>query len=305
MSNHLNKKVILLSLIFILSNCGGTGSDSGQSFPPLDTAQIEAITGISGTENNGEFKIAVGQSDLNVSVDGFRIIPQMGLTSWAGFTPAPDGAMVMGDLVVTEDEVGPVQEIFINNGMTVTALHNHFIRDDPKVMFMHFHGIDRTENLASTVKMALDKVRELRTAKGLTGQPATVETTFDTDRISAILGHSGGLNAGVYKVTVGRPDVSLTDHGIPVTTFLGFNTWMAFQGSADNASVAGDFTMLENEVAPVIQALVSNGIEVVAVHNHMTTESPRTFFLHFWGVGPAEDLASGLKAGLDLLGTNR
>ena len=293
---------ILLPLIFLISNCGGSRSEVSESFPPLDTARIEAITGIRGTENNGEYKIAVAQNDLNVSVDGFRIIPPMGLTSWAGFTPAPEGAMVMGDLVVLEDEIGPVQEVFINNGMTVTAIHNHFIRDNPKVMFMHFHGIDRTENLASTVKMALDKVRELRTAKGLTGEPSTVANALDTDRISAILGHSGALNAGVYKITVGRPDVSLTDHGIPVSTFMGFNTWMAFQGSPQNAAVAGDFTMLEHEVAPVIQALVSNGIEVVAVHNHMTTESPRTFFLHFWGAGPAEDLANGLKAGLDQIG---
>ncbi|NIR52094.1 DUF1259 domain-containing protein, partial [candidate division KSB1 bacterium] len=139
--------------------------------------------------------------------------------------------------------------------------------------------------------------------KGLTEQSAHVKSSFDPEVIESILNYDGAMNLGVYKVTIGRPDVNLMDHGNSVSTFMGFNTWMAFQGTAEKAAVAGDFAMLEYEVESVIEALVSHGIEVVAVHNHMVTEQPRIFFLHFWGVGPVEKLARGLKAGLDRTGT--
>jgi hypothetical protein len=126
--------------------------------------------------------------------------------------------------------------------------------------------------------------------------------TLDTGRIADILGYSGKMNRGVYKVTIGRPDVDLREHGAPVSTFLGFNTWASWQGSPEQAAVAGDFTMLADEVAPVIKALVENDIEVVAMHNHMVHEKPRIFFLHYWGVGPAKKLAKGLRAALDQTG---
>jgi len=269
------------------------------ALPDLDTGLIENITGITGTLINGEYKIAIPQSNLTVSVDGFEIIPPMGLTSWAGFTPSAAGAMVMGDFVVLEDEVEAVEEVVITGGLNITALHNHFIRDDPKVMFMHIHGMGPTEDLARGVRGVIEKVKELREEKGLMDQTKNVDSSFETQTIDTILGHIGSYNSGVYKVTVGRPDVSLTDHDVKVSTFLGFNTWMAFQGSDDNAAVAGDFVMLANEIEPVIKALVSNGIEVVALHNHMVNEIPRVFFLHFWGVGSVEELANALKSGLD------
>ena len=145
----------------------------------------------------------------------------------------------------------------------------------------------------------LDRIRELRKAKGLATKERSVESELDTKAIEKILGYPGKTTAGVFKVVVGRPDVDLRDHGVPVTTFSGFNTWMAFQGTGERAAVAGDFTMLADEVAPVIEALGSAGIEVAALHNHMIHEEPRIFFLHFWGVGPAQDLARGLRAGLD------
>ena len=265
---------------------------------PLDVGQIEQITGLQGMLQDGEYKIAVPQNDLNVSVDGFRIIPPMGLTTWAAFTPTPDGGMVMGDFVVLEDEVGPVQQTLINGGLTVSALHNHFVRDEPGVMFIHIYGMGQVETLAAGVRATLDKVKELRTAKKLQAQSASVTTDFDPATIDEVLGTSGRMNAGVYKVTIGRPDVTLMDHGVRVSTFAGFNTWMAFQGTSDKAAVAGDFVMLADEVAPVIEALASQNIEVVAVHNHMVHDTPRVFFLHFWGVGPVDVLARGLKAGL-------
>lgn len=271
---------------------------------PLDTSLIDRIVGIKGVEQQGQYKVSVPQNDLSVSVDGFRIIPPMGLTSWAAFAPAPQGALVMGDLVLQEDEIGPVEQTLIASGLTVSGLHNHFVRDTPKAMFMHIHGVGPLETLARGVRAALDKIQEQRQAKGLKQEPAdSVEMTFDPKTIDQIVDHSGALTAGVYKVTIGRPDVKLVDHGAEVSSFMGFNTWMAFQGTPERAAVAGDFAMLEHEVAPVIEALVGNNIEVVAVHNHMTTEDPRIFFLHFWGVAPVEELARGLKAGLDQTGS--
>lgn len=301
----------LFSFVIVVTNCGTSEqndpkvetSTQESSKPQLDTGQIEQIIGIKGTEHKGEYKVAIPQNDLFVTVDGFQIIPPMGLTSWATFTPTQEGAIVMGDLVVLEDEIYSVQKAIIESGLSATALHNHFVRDEPKVMFMHIHGIGSVEKLARGVRAALDKVKGLRTTKGLQVKLRTVQSTFAQKVIDDILQHSGSMNDGVYKVTIGRPDVDLKDHGVSVSTFMGFNTWMAFQGTAERAAVAGDFAMLEREVAPVISALVTHGIEVVAVHNHMVTESPRIFFLHFWAVGPVEKLARGLKAGLDQTGT--
>ena len=270
---------------------------------PLPISRIQQIMGIKGKQLNGEFKVAVGQEDLNVTVDGFRIIPPMGLTSWVAFTPSRQGAMIMGDLVVMEDEVGPVQKVLLENGIKVTAIHNHFLRDKPKPMFMHVGGMGKAEALARGVRAALDKIKELRAAKGLKGEKAKVTGTFDTARIEAIIGHKGKKSGrGVFKIVIGRPDVALSDMGVPVSKFMGFNTWAAFQGTAEKAAVCGDFAMLESEVEGVIKALVNHGIEVVALHNHMVHEKPRIFFLHYWGVGRPEALARGLKAALDHTG---
>lgn len=269
----------------------------------LEVAQLETILEVKGIEQNGQYKVALPQNELAVSVDGFRIVPPMGLTSWAAFAPAPEGAVVMGDLVLQEDEIAPVEKTLIDSGLTVSGLHNHFVRDRPKVMFMHIHGTGPGENLARGVQATLDRIEELRTAKNLQEPADEAGTTFDPETIESILEHSGEMNSGVFKITIGRPDVQLTDHAAAVTSFMGFNTWMAFQGTAEEAAVSGDFAMLEHEVAPVIRALVENDIEVVAVHNHMVTEQPRIFFLHFWGVGPVESLAMGLKAGLDQTGS--
>ncbi|HEX9669563.1 MAG TPA: DUF1259 domain-containing protein [Thermoanaerobaculia bacterium] len=272
--------------------------------PPLDAALIERVVGVKPAASGAELKVSVPQSDLAVSVDGFAIVPAMGLTSWVGFAPAPGGAMVMGDLVLLEEEVGPVQRAAVESGLAVTAIHHHFVRDRPKVAFMHVHGAGPLEDLARGVRAALDTVRRQRRGGAASGQQS-VESTFDPRAIDRILGlrdgQRGTSQGGVYKVTLGRPDVRLLQHGVEVSSFLGFNTWMAFQGTAERAAVAGDFAMLEAEVAPVIAALARHGLEVAAVHNHMVGEEPRIVFLHFWGVGPVEALAQALKAGLDRL----
>ncbi|MFN2457650.1 MAG: DUF1259 domain-containing protein [Chitinophagaceae bacterium] len=274
---------------------------------PLDTATIERIIGIKAKSNKGEYKVTVPQNDLSIMVDGFKIIPAMGLGTWVAFTPAKDGAMVMGDIIVTETDLKPVQQEIIRQGLTITAIHNHFVRNHPTVMYMHVGGSGSTEAMAQKARAVLDKVKEVRggdPSKG-TASNESVQNTLDTKKLDDILGNRAEMSKGVYKYTIGRPDVKLMEHGLQVTTFMGFNTWAAFQGTPDKAAVAGDFTMLEDEVAPVIKALVENGIEVVAVHNHMVHEQPRIFFLHYWAVGSADQLAKGLRAALDQTGKKK
>lgn len=268
----------------------------------LDISKIEQLTGMKGVEKNGEYKITVPQNDLRIVVDGFKIIPPMGLGSWAAFTPCGDTAMVMGDIILTETDLKPVQQEVIRQGFSITAIHNHFVRNRPNVMYMH---IDRSADIATLsigVKAIFDKVKEVRGKDPKSEKADSVLNTLNIPMLDSILGHKGELTKGVYKYTIGRPDITLSEHGIPVSTFMGFNTWAAWQGTPERAAVCGDFTMTEGEVAPVISALVNGGIEIVAVHNHMVHEMPRIFFLHYWGVGSAEQLAKGLKAALNETG---
>ncbi len=272
---------------------------------PLDIATIEKGTGMKGIENKRQYKITVPQNDLNVMVDGFKIIPAMGLGSWIAFTHSRDGAMIMGDIILTETDLAPFEQEVIHQGLTISAIHNHFLRNRPAVMYMHIGGMGKTGEMAKKVKAIFDKVTELR-GKNPSSAPAdSVVNTIDTKKLDAIIGYKGEMSKGVYKYTIGRPDVDLKEHGLPVTNFGGFNTWAAWQGTEDKAAVAGDFTMLENEVDPVVKTLIENGIEVVALHNHMVHERPRIFFLHYWGVGPVEKLARGLKAALNQTGKGK
>lgn len=290
-----------LCFFVLISSCNDTGKDNAaeKKLTALDISKIESVIGMKGVTKEGEYKVTVAQNDLNVIVDGFKIIPPMGLGSWAAFTSGPDGAMVMGDIILTETDLKPVQAEVIHQGLTISAIHNHFLRDKPHVMYMHIGGMGSEEKLAAAVKAVFEKVKEVRGVNPGEGTKDSVQNTLDIDALNKIIGSKGEMSRGVYKHIIGRPDVKLKDHNAAVSTFLGFNTWAAWQGIRENAAVAGDFTMLENEVAPVIKALVENGIEVVAVHNHMVHEEPRIFFLHYWGVGPVEKLANGLKAALD------
>lgn len=295
-------KIAIVASFTALFSCSNPSNENNKNAesnkPALDIAKIEQIIGMKGTEKDGEYKVTVAQNDLNIVVDGFKIIPPMGLGSWAAFTASQDGAMVMGDIVVTETDLKPVQAEIIRQGLTVTAIHNHFVRDTPHVMYMHIGGMGTEEKLAQAVKAVLEKVKEVRGGNPAEAKAETVESTLNPEILDSFLGSKGEMSRGVYKHTIGRPDVELKDHDAAVSTFLGFNTWAAWQGTMEKAAVAGDFAMLENEVAPVIKALVENGIEVAAVHNHMVHEEPRIFFLHYWGVGQASKLAQGLKEAL-------
>jgi hypothetical protein len=311
MTMKLNGKLFFtLSALFIAGvQCSSPTSDKNQNesqnVQALDIARIETILGMKGTEKNGEYKITVPQNDLNVVVDSFKIIPPMGLGSWTAFTPTTNGVMIMGDIVVTETDLKQVQQEVINQGLTITAIHNHFLRDKPHVMYMHIGGMGPAEQLAQSVKAVFAKVAEVRGKNPADGNKESVQNTLDSASLNKLLGSKGELSRGVLKHTLGRPDVDLKDHQTAVTSFAGFNTWASWQGTPEHAAVAGDFAMLEEEVAPVIKALVENGIEVVAVHNHMVHEEPRIFFLHYWGVGPVDKLSQGLRQALDQTGKGK
>jgi len=271
----------------------------------LDTARIEQLTGMKGTFTQVEnvFKVTAPRNDLPISVDGWTMPPFMGLTSWAAFTEGVKSeVMLAGDLVLFEDEVNPVMSAAFDAGISVTALHNHFFFDQPRVYFMHLGGEGTLEKMAAGVKAAFAKQKEIRAARP---QPAKVfgsayapsKNAITGATIDASLGTKGQANNGMFKVVIGR-EVKMPC-GCPMTKEMGVNTWAAFAGTDDNAVVAGDFAVLEDELQPVLKSLRSEGINIVAIHQHMTHEQPRMLFLHYWGRGSVDALTRGLKKTLD------
>ena len=269
--------------------------------PPFDTARIESLTGAKGSfsESEGVFKISEPRSDLSITVAGVRLTPAMGLTSWAAFKRSGGRTVVMGDMVLLEDQVNPVMSVALDNGLEVTALHNHFLRDTPRVMFMHIGGMGDETRLATAVGRVLAKIRETSGGRGESpgAEIDPAKSTLDPRKIEAVLGVGGELKNGVYKVTIGR---ETRMHGGVMGSTMGVNTWAAFAGGDDQAVVDGDFAMLESELQGVLKALRGAGIDIVAIHQHMSGESPRILFLHYWGIGRTEDLAKGLRAALDV-----
>ena len=277
--------------------------------PRLTDAQKAAIdqsTGATGSYDQAEgvHKVTFPRNDVKVAVDGWAFQPFMGITSWAAFTPTGENeVMVMGDLTLFEDEVNPVMSVALDNGLEVTALHNHFFYDNPQVMFMHIGGHGTVENLAGAVRKAVDKVAEIRKAapapaRGFGAPEIPAESSITPGPIDTILGVSGASNNGMYKATIGRPAKM---HGHQIGAQMGVNTWAAFAGSDSAAFVDGDFAVHEDELQPVLKTLRTAGINIVAIHNHMIHDEPRFIFLHYWGKGPAAGLAQGLKSALALL----
>jgi hypothetical protein len=301
----MNPKFVGTALLFA---CGWAGvvaapQKSAAPQPGLDTARIEQLTGAKGKldEKEGVFKVSVPRSDLSVTTNGVRMTPPMGLTCWAAFKRVGDHAVVMGDQVLLEDQVNPVMDVALENGLDVTALHNHFFWDSPKVMFMHIGGMGDEQKLATAIGKVFAKIKE---TSGASGEPAPTpidpaKTTLDPAKIESILGRKGDLTGGVYKVTIGR---TTKMGGHEMGNAMGVNTWAAFAGSDDQAVVDGDFAMYEGEVQGVLKALRHSGIRIVAIHNHMIGETPRVIFLHFWGTGSTSSLAAGIKSALDSQG---
>jgi len=267
----------------------------------LDTARIEQLTGLTGSYDakEGVFTVRYPRSDLDVNAGGIHITAPFGLTAWAAFTRTGPHVTVMGDMVMLEDQVNPVMSVALDSGLQVTALHNHFFWETPRVMFMHIGGMGAEEELARAVGKVFAKIKDTAGGRGetLRAQIDPAKTTLNPDPIAEILGVKGDLGKGVFKVTVGRT-TSMNGHNMGKS--MGVNSWAAFSGSDDRAVVAGDVAMHEDELQSVLKTLRANRINIVAIHNHMTGESPRIVFLHYWEIGSTRDLATGVKAAFDL-----
>jgi hypothetical protein len=274
--------------------------------PALDAARVAAATGGKPETLENVVKVSFPRDDLAVTVDGWKMPPFMGLTSWAAFAPGEkpgSEAMVMGDLVLFEDEVNAALGAALDGGLEVTALHNHFFFDKPHVYFMHIGGEGTVEALGKGVKAALDAPRAVR-AKA--PQPAASfgvplragPSKIDGAKLDAVFGVKGATKDGMYKATMGRKTQAAC--GCTVGKAMGVNTWAAFAGTDDDAVVDGDFAVAEGELQAVLRSLRGGGISIVAIHSHLTQESPRILFLHYWGRGKASDLATTVKRALDL-----
>jgi len=269
----------------------------------LDTAKIDNITGLKGklNEKEGVYRINFPRSDVEVAVDGWTMPPFMGLGTWAAFTQGSHTeAVVMGDTVLFEDEVNPVMSVAFDSGLSVTALHNHFFFDHPKVYFMHIEGQGTVEQLAGAVRKVYDKIKEIRATspqpKDSLGETALPQkNSISPDPLNKVFGMTGETNNGMVKFTIGRP---ATMHGVKIDNAMGVNTWMAFAGSDDNAVVDGDFAVTEDELQSALKAIRVGGINIVAIHSHMTHEQPRILFFHYWGRGPAKKLAEAIQGAL-------
>src|SRR6195256_3950635 len=278
-----------------------------QEMPAAYKAVLDTL-GKTGDFKDNVLKVNIPRNDLSITVANVKTPTPFGFGGWVAMTKGAGGMdVMMGDLVLTQDEVNPVMSALLDNGLEATALHNHFLWDEPRMFYMHVHGHGSPAELARKVKPALDPI-------GKGGPPAAPAAApggpapppaIDTAMMAQIVGHEGETNGAVYKITVGRDDLKLMDMGAPINARMGLNTWAAFVGTNDNAAIAGDVAMLATEVTPVLKALRTNGLDVVAIHHHMTGTSPTMYFLHYWGTGPADKLANGFKAALAELGKVR
>jgi len=271
---------------------------------PSDYQQVMKIVGKQGDYKSDVLKVNIPRNDLHIKIAGYSVPTPFGFGGWFAMTKGDGGEdVVMGDLVLTQEEVNPVMSALLNHGLEVTALHNHFFWDEPRVFFMHIHGHGKALDLANDLKPAIDLIGQAKPAGGgQTPNAAPKQGTLDADKIAKIVGHAGEQSGPVYKITLGRDDLTVKEMGATINSRMGLNTWAAFYGSNDDAAVAGDIAMLETEVQPTLKALRSHGLDVVAIHHHMINSRPVIIFLHYWGRGPADKLAAGFKAALDELG---
>ena len=272
----------------------------------FNTARIDELTGLKGkmNEKEGVYKVTFPRSDVKVVVDGWTMPPFMGLGTWAAFTATKDGAMVMGDTVLFEDEVNAAMTAALDNGLNVTALHNHFLFDHPKVFFMHIEGEGSVDQLANAVRKVYDAVKKVRSENSqpkdsFGGSALPDKNSISAEPLNKIFAAQGDAKDGMVKFTFGRP---ATMHGVKIDNTMGVNTWAAFAGADDNAVVDGDFAVTEDELQAVLKSLVKQKIYIVAIHQHMTHEQPRIMFFHYWGRGRAKELAENVKSAFFIAG---
>ena len=281
-------------LFLALANLGEARTERPEEAP--DAKKIDAIIGRSGEMNNGVYKIGLPRTDLKVKADGVDIKPTLALGSWMAFKRMGGHSMVMGDLVLLETELNPVLTKLEENGIEISAIHNHILDELPRVMYMHFMGVGDEEKLARALKQAL----------ALSGTPmvaapaaAPAASTTDWKNVQAALGVQGRERGGVLQIGVPRKEKIMTADGMEVPAFMGTATAINFQPTDKGAAITGDFVMTANEVNLVIRELRKAGIQVTALHSHMLDESPRLFFMHFWANDDAVKLARGLRAALE------
>lgn len=264
-------------------------------------SQVAAALGKSGSEMpGGVYRVGLPRSDLKVTLDGVEVKPALALGSWLAFQKIGNDAMVMGDLVLTAEEVSPVMTKLVEGGIDITALHNHLLRSSPATLYMHVRGHGDPIKLATTLHTVLaeSKTPFQGTAYG-SAQPTAAQIDLDTAAIDQTLGAKGVINGGVYQFNIPRAE-AITDDGIAVPVSLGSAIAINFQPTGDGiAAVTGDFVLVAKEVNPVLKELLVHGIEMTALHSHMLDEQPRLFFMHFWANDDVQKLATGLRAALD------
>ncbi|HEY7284055.1 MAG TPA: DUF1259 domain-containing protein [Vicinamibacterales bacterium] len=275
---------------------------AGQEIP-AEYQQVLSRLGKQGDFKDNVLKVNIPRNDLKVTVAGVSTPTPFGFGGWVALTKGDGGQEVlMGDLVLTQDEVNPVMTALLENGLDVTALHNHFFWDEPRVFYMHVHGHGTAAELAQKLKPAVDLIGRTGAAAPSAPAASAPQTALNTTKLAEIVGAKGEQTGAVYKFTLGRTDLNVVEMGAPINARMGLNTWAAFTGTNEKAAIAGDVAMLESEVTPVLKALRKNGLDVVAIHHHMTGSRPTIVFLHYWGTGPAETLAAGFKAAVNELG---
>lgn len=292
-------KLLWLALAMV----GGSVAWAQAQDMPAEYQQVLTTIGRQGDYKANVLKVNIPRNDVSVTVAGVNTPTPFGFGGWVAMTKGTGGMdVMMGDLVLTQDEVNPVMSALLDTGIEVTALHNHFLWDEPRMFYMHVHGHGKAADLARQVKPGLDLIGK-GSAPAAPASPAPgATTTIDTARLAQIVGIAGEQTGAVYKITIGRDDLKLTEMGAAINARMGLNTWAAFVGTNEKAAIAGDVAMLASEVQPVLKALRKNGLDVVAIHHHMTGTEPTVYFLHYWGTGPADALARGFKSALSETG---
>lgn len=297
MNRHVFQAFRGIAFGVMLLGCAGLADAAS-----LDSGAIARASGAKvAVQADGVVRIGWKRDDVKVTVDGVPFPASAGLGSWAAFKATDHGAMVMGDTVVFRDEVEPAIDAAFAHGLQITALHNHFFYDTPKVFFMHIGGQGDAEKLAEGVKAVWDAIKQVRRehpqpAEGFDGPKPTPGGTFDVANIEKITGLKATVTPEMVKVSKGRTGEM---HETSIGGTMGLSSWAAFVGDDKLASVDGDFIMTGPEVQPVLHALRKSHLHIVALHNHMIGEEPAFYFVHFWAVGPAAHLAEGFRAALD------